>query len=122
MLWLAGKPRCYPFLKDPQPRATGHRPEVYQAEFRYRYQVEGYTLTGNVLYPGYESNNTAKGAEKWTRRFPEGTSIPVNENPANRRESMLAPGLHLEHLLKPFSGIAMVYISLVLFSRVHRRR
>jgi len=104
------------------PRATGHRSEVYQAELRYRYQVEGYSLTGNVLYPGYESNNTPEGAEKWTHRFPVGNNVPVYVNPDNRRESMLAPGLHLEHLLKPFSGIAMVCISLFLFSGVRRRR
>ncbi len=101
-------------------RPAGQRSDAYEAEFFYKYEARGYTGNGKMLYPGYDYDGSLESAGSWVRRFPEGADVTVYMNPEKPKEAMLAPGLHLEHVGRPFAGIMMVLMSLFLLPRVVR--
>ena len=93
-----------------------YRPEIF-----YRYQMSGYSLTDDLFYPAYSSERSKEDAEAWLARFPEGAEVRVYVNPDKPKESMLMPGLHLVHLLKPLTGLAVCAMGVFLFARLRRR-
>ena len=95
--------------------------KTYRADIFYRYRLNGYDLTGDVLYPGYESHSSREGARKWLRRFPSGSTVTVYVNPERPRDAMLANGLHFEHMGRPLAGICMAWAALFMFFKLRRK-
>ncbi|WDP90496.1 MAG: DUF3592 domain-containing protein [Desulfobacter sp.] len=103
-------------------RPAGERSKSgYRVEFHFSYRVNRYSFNGKLLYPGYDYNGSREGAEKWLNKFPKKKAVEVYVNPEKPQEAMLAPGLHLEYIGRPLSGIAMVILSLFLLSRRFRK-
>lgn len=90
------------------------RSTTYEAEVKYRYQVDGAAYESDVLRIGQKSMGLKSGAQDDVRRHRPGPET-VYYDPADPSNSVLEPGLHWSLSVKPVVGCLFVVVGVVMF-------
>ena len=66
--------------------------ELFEAEVRYTYEVDGATLQGETIHANREPFTSRARAERLARRYPEGAQVRVFYDPRDPSRAVLEPG------------------------------
>jgi hypothetical protein len=66
--------------------------ELFDAEVRYMYEVDGATLRGEMIHANREPFASRRRAEGLARRYPEGAEVRVFYDPDDPSRAVLEPG------------------------------